>query len=57
MKETSIFNTTIRAVNIGARLLGEALQQQKTDVVMLNWHPPKEVKLSPEILKIQKKME
>lgn len=57
MKETEIFFEPIRAVNIGARLLGEALESLKTDVVMIDWHPPKEVNLSPEILKILKKME
>ena len=36
---------------------GEALESQKADVVMIDWHPPKEVKLSPEILKILEKME
>ena len=55
MKKTGIFFDPIRAVNIGARLL--ALESQKADVVMIDWHPPKEVKLSPEILKILEKME
>ena len=57
MKKTGIFFDPIRAVNIGERLLGEALESQKADVVMIDWHPPKEVKLSPEILKILEKME
>ena len=57
MKKTGIIFDPIRAVNIGARLLGEALESQKADVVMIDWHPPKEVKLSPEILKILEKME
>ncbi len=57
MKEQSIFTQNIRVVNIGARLLGEALQQQEVDTIHLNWHPPKEVHLSPEILKILDKME
>ncbi len=57
MKEQTIFTQNIRVVNIGARLLGEALQQQEVDTIHLNWHPPKEVHLSPEILKILDKME
>ncbi len=57
MKESGIFSEPIRAVNIGARLLGDALVSQKADVVMIDWHPPKEVHLSPEILKILEKME
>lgn len=57
MKENSIFNSPVHAVNIGARLLGEALEQQETDVVILNWRPPVEVHLSPRILEILEKME
>ena len=57
MKEPGIFDSPIRAVNIGARLLGEALEQQKADVVMIDWRPPKVVELNPEILKILEKME
>lgn len=57
MDDHQILGQTIRAVNIGARLLGEALEQQSVDVINLNWRPPKEVHLSEEILKILEKME
>lgn len=57
MKERSIFTQSIKAVNIGARLLGEALRQQEVDTIHLNWRPPKQVHLSPEIKKILDKME
>ena len=57
MKEQGIFAVPIHAVNIGARLLGEALEQQEVDVMNLNWRPPKEVHLSHEILEILEKME
>lgn len=57
MEKRGIFDDTIRAVNIGARLLGEALDQQSVDVINLNWRPPKEVHLSEEIIKILDKME
>lgn len=51
------FYLPVHAVNIGARLLGEALEQQKIDVVILNWKPPIEVHLSQRIQEILDKME
>lgn len=57
MKENSIFTSPVHAVNIGARLLGEALEQQETDVIILNWRPPVEVHLSDRIKEILDKME
>ena len=52
----TVFSGPIRAVNIGARLLGEALKQQDADTVMLDWRPPKEVHLSPRIREILGKL-
>ncbi len=57
MKDNSIFTSPVHAVNVGARLLGEALEQQKIDVVILNWKPPIEVHLSQRIQEILDKME
>ena len=57
MKDNSILTSPVHAVNIGARLLGEALEQQKIDVVILNWKPPIEVHLSQRIQEILDKME
>lgn len=55
--ENSIFVSPIRAVNIGAKLLGEALKQQDTDTVLLDWRPPKQVVLSPRIKEILDKID
>lgn len=57
MKKQGIFTEPIRAVNIGTRLLGEALEQQKTNIIYLNWRPPREVQLSAEVLRILERME
>ena len=51
-----IFDHPIKAVNIGARLLGEALREQKVDTVMLDWRPPKQVVLPERIRQILDKM-
>lgn len=53
----AIFSEPIHAVNIGVQLLGEALSRQEVDVIELDWHPPKKVHLSKEILSILEKME
>ena len=57
MERHTIFSEPLRAVNIGARLLGEALSEQDVDVIHLNWHPPRKVCLSSDILAILEKME
>ncbi|MGI6634638.1 MAG: hypothetical protein ACOX7B_05655 [Christensenellales bacterium] len=56
-KKDRIFTHPIKAVNIGARLLGEALKQQKVDTIMLDWHPPKQVALSDRIKEILDQLE
>ena len=57
MGDNSIFNRPVKAVNIGAELLGEALKAQGIDVIQLGWKPPKAVCLNPRILEILSKME
>ena len=57
MRENNIFNTPVKAVNIGAALLGEALQEQGIDVVMLDWRPPKEVDLPQRVRDILRALE
>ena len=56
-KRDRIFTSPIKAVNIGAGLLGEALKQQKVDTIMLDWRPPKQVILSDRIREILSKLE
>ncbi len=56
-KKGRIFNSPIKAVNIGAGLLGDALKQQKVDTVMLDWRPPKQVVLPDRIKEILSKLE
>ncbi len=46
MRENSIFNSPIKAVNIGAQLLGDALKAQETDTVMINWRPPRKTQIN-----------
>lgn len=57
MRENSIFTAPVKAVNIGAKLLGEALKQQDVETIQLDWRPPKEVHLSPRIMEILRKLE
>lgn len=57
MRDKSIFTTPVKAVNIGATLLGDALRAQQVDVVEIDWRPPKPVQLSPRILKILEELE
>ena len=57
MKAENLLNEPIRAVNIGLQLLYDALRQQEADTVSIAWRPPRQVKLSPRILEILKKME
>ncbi len=57
MCENSIFTAPVKAVNIGAKLLGEALKQQDVETIQLDWRPPKEVHLSPRIMEILRKLE
>ena len=56
-ENANILNTPIKAVNIGLTLLGDALRQQQTETVQIDWRPPKEVNLSPRILEILSKLE
>jgi len=56
-ENVNILNTPIKAVNIGLTLLGDALRQQQTETVQIDWRPPKEVNLSPRILEILSKLE
>ena len=58
MTETNIIlNTTIKAVNIGLSLLGDALKQQEIETVQIDWRPPKDVNLTPRIQEILGKLE
>ena len=43
--------------SFGLTLLGDALRQQQTETVQIDWRPPKEVNLSPRILEILSKLE
>ncbi len=52
-----IFVSPVKAVNIGAEMLGEALRQQEVDTVMLDWRPPKQVVLPDRIREILDKLE
>ena len=52
-----IFDSPVKAVNIGASLLGEALREQEVDTVMLDWRPPKQVILPDRIREILEKLE
>lgn len=54
--ENRIFTQPIKAVNIGAKLLGEALKQQEVDTVQLDWRPPRKVQLSERIKEILEKL-
>ena len=56
-KKDRIFSSPIKAVNIGAGLLGDALKQQKVDTIMLDWRPPKQVILPERIREILEKLE
>ena len=51
-----IFDHPIKAVNIGADLLGEALKKQEVDTVMLDWRPPRQVVLPERIKEILDKL-
>ncbi|MBQ7182411.1 MAG: hypothetical protein IJR97_00355 [Clostridia bacterium] len=51
-----IFTHPVKAVNIGADLLGEALKQQEVDTVMLDWRPPRQVVLPERIKEILDKL-
>ncbi len=57
MRENNIFNSPIKAVNIGAALLGEALQEQGIDVIMMDWRPPKVVNLPDRVREILRVLE
>lgn len=57
MRKDSIFTAPVKAVNIGVKLLGDALKEQKVDTVTIDWRPPKEVHLPPRIAEILSKLE
>ena len=57
MRENDIFTAPIKAVNIGAVLLGEALQEQGIDVVTLDWKPPKTINLPKRVEDILRALE
>lgn len=57
MKAEDILYQPIKAVNLGLDLLGEGLNQQETDTVVISWRPPRQVKLSPRVAEILSKIE
>ena len=57
MREGSILNSPIKAVNIGAKLLGDALRDQEVEVIHIDWRPPKIVVLDPRIAEILDQLE
>ena len=56
MSKTGILNNEIKAVNIGASLFADALEQQNTEVTQLDWRPPKQLNIDPAVLKVLDKI-